>query len=44
MVSYINIAVDDDLAERARDVKDENDWSWSDFVERAAEELETDDG
>jgi len=40
MVSHINFAVDDDLAERGRDVKDERDWTWEELFEHAVEEFE----
>lgn len=39
MVTYINFAVDDDTAERAKAVKEEQDLTWEEFVEAATEEL-----
>ena len=42
MVSHINFAVDDDLADRGRKVKDSNDWTWEEFFAAAVEEF--DDG
>ncbi len=45
MVSHINFAVDDDLADRARAVKDARGWSWAELMEHAVEEFENkDDG
>lgn len=35
MVSHINVAVDDDVAERARRVKDQRDLNWAEFIEEA---------
>lgn len=43
MVSHINFAVDDDLAERARDVKRTHDWTWEEFFAAATEEFEDGD-
>lgn len=40
MVSHINFAVDDSLAERARKIKRANDWSWAEFLEHAVVEFE----
>ena len=40
MVKHINVAVDDDLFQRGKDVKDERDWSWEQFYENAVEEFE----
>lgn len=42
MVTHINVAVDDELAERARKIKSDNNWSWPVFFEQAVESL--DDG
>lgn len=43
MVSHINIAVDDDLAERARQVKNKQGWTWEEFFKAATEEFENGD-
>lgn len=43
MVSHINFAVDDDLAERARDVKDAHGWTWEELFENAVKEFEDGD-
>ena len=43
MVSHINFAVDDDLAERARDVKDRNGWTWEELFAEAVKEFENGD-
>ena len=40
MVSHINFAVDDDLAERGKEVKDARGWTWEEFFEAATEEFE----
>lgn len=40
MVTHINFAVDDETAERAKEIKDERDLSWPEFLEVAIEELE----
>lgn len=40
MVSHINIAVNDDLAERARAVKAEQNLTWEEFIEAAVEHME----
>lgn len=40
MVSHINFAVDDDLAERAREVKSQQDLTWKEFFEQAVSEIE----
>lgn len=40
MVSHINFAVDDELAERARKIKKFHGWSWEDMFETAVEEFE----
>jgi len=40
MVTHINIAVDDKLAERARQTKQANGWTWEEFIEAAANEFE----
>jgi hypothetical protein len=40
MVSHINFAVDDDLAERARELKAEREWTWEELFEAAVEEFE----
>lgn len=42
MVSHINFAVDDELAERGREVKNANGWTWEEFFAAAVEEF--DDG
>lgn len=39
MVTHINFAVDDDLAERAKRVKGDRDLSWPEFLEVAVHEL-----
>jgi len=43
MVSHINFAVDDDLAERARAVKNSQSWTWEEFFAAATEEFEDGD-
>jgi hypothetical protein len=43
MVSHINFAVDDDLADRARDVKDAHGWTWEELFAEAVEEFEDGD-
>lgn len=43
MVTYINFAVDDELADRAKDVKDERGLSWPEFLELATEMMEAKD-
>jgi len=40
MVSHINFAVDDDLAQRGRDVKDSHGWTWEELFANAVEEFE----
>lgn len=40
MVSHINFAVDDDLADRAREIKEEQDWTWQEFFQQAVSEFE----
>jgi hypothetical protein len=40
MVSHINFAVDDDLAERGKSVKDAHGWTWEEFFRAATEEFE----
>lgn len=40
MVTHINFAVDDETAQRAKDIKDDKDLSWPEFLEVATEELE----
>lgn len=39
MVTHISFAVDDDLAERAREIKAERDLSWPEYFEAATGEL-----
>jgi len=43
MVSHINFAVDDELAERGRAVKDEHDWTWEELFAAAVQEFECGD-
>lgn len=43
MVAHINFAVDDDLADHAKDIKDERDLSWPEFLELAVEMMERSD-
>jgi hypothetical protein len=43
MVSHINFAVDDDLAERARDVKEDRGWTWEELFAEAVGEFEDGD-
>lgn len=43
MVTHLNIALDDDLADEARAVKDRNGWTWEEFVSAAVEEFENGD-
>jgi len=40
MVSHIHFTVDDDVADRAKRVKDERGLSWPEFLEEATEVLE----
>lgn len=40
MVSHINFAVDDDLADRGREVKEQHGWTWEELFEHAVEEFE----
>lgn len=42
MVTHINVAVDDDLGDRARAVKARQDWSWEEFIQHAVNEFEDD--
>lgn len=47
MVTNLNIALDDDVAERVRKVKEEQGLTWAEYVEKAADALdnvEADDG
>jgi len=43
MVSHINFAVDDDLADRAREVKESHEWTWEEMFEAAVDEFENGD-
>lgn len=43
MVTHIRIAVDDELGDRAKAVKNERSLSWREFLEVATEELEEND-
>ncbi|WP_281381298.1 hypothetical protein [Halobellus ruber] len=43
MVTTLNITLDDDVAERARRVKDDRGLTWAEYVEVAAEALEDND-
>lgn len=40
MVTHINFPVEDDMAERARAVKEETGWSWPQYFEEATERFE----
>lgn len=40
MVTHINFAVEDDLAERAKEIKNARDWSWPVYFEHATENFE----
>jgi len=40
MVTHISFAADDDVAEQAKQIKDERGLSWPEFLELATEELE----
>ena len=40
MVSHVSAAVDDAVYERAKQVKDDRNLSWSEFIAVATEELE----
>jgi hypothetical protein len=44
MVTHINFAVDDDLAERGKAVKDARGWTWEQFFETAVKDFENGDG
>lgn len=44
MVTHINVAVDDGLADRAREVKDNRGWTWEKFFEAAVAEFGDDGG
>lgn len=39
MVTHINVAVDDDLAEQARQTKNAHGWTWEEFFAAAVEEF-----
>lgn len=43
MVTTLNITLDDDVAERARNVKDDRGLTWAEYVEAAADALEDSD-
>lgn len=40
MVTTLNITLDDEVAERARQVKEERGLTWAEYVEEAADALE----
>lgn len=40
MVTHISFAADDDTAERAKQLKEERDLSWPEFLEAATEAME----
>lgn len=40
MVTTLNITLDDDVADRAREVKDRHDLTWPEYIEAAAAALE----
>lgn len=40
MVKHLNIAIDDDLHDRASDVKAARGWTWEEFIEQAVTEFE----
>lgn len=40
MVTTLNITLDDNVADRARRVKDQQDLTWPEYVEAAAEALD----
>lgn len=42
MVTTLNITLDDDVADRARRVKDEQGLTWPEYIEAAAEALDDD--
>lgn len=41
MVKHVNVAIDENLYERAQAVKREQDLTWGEFMEWAVAELET---
>lgn len=43
MVSHIHATVEDELGERVRAVKEENDWTWAEFFQNTAEAFEEGD-
>lgn len=40
MVSHINIAVEDELKERAKQIKNDQNMTWEQFMENAVEHFE----
>lgn len=42
MVTHINVAIDDDLVDRAREVKEYREWTWEELIENAVTEFEAD--
>lgn len=44
MVTHLNVAVDDELAARAKAVKESRGWTWEQFIDAAAEEFDHDGG
>lgn len=40
MVKHINVAVDDDVFDRAKEIKEQRHWSWPEFFEQATERFE----
>lgn len=40
MVTHINVAVDDETGDRARELKEQRGWSWEEFIEHALDEFE----
>lgn len=40
MVTHINFAVDDELGEQAKHVKESNNWTWEEFFRASVEEFQ----
>lgn len=40
MVTHLNVAVDDELAQRAKDTKEAHGWTWEEFIQAATAEFE----
>jgi len=40
MVTHINVSLDDDTADRAKAVKNQQGWTWEEFIMHATEEFD----